>query len=1307
MNKKIRKAVMAAVASVLCTFILIGSLPSITLASSSGVAENSVYGADKTAPAGYDGDDTSNPYGKGVDQNVLMTAENELWLYRTKYDGVKTITVSNRSVFDSVLSQSTVSNDSSMNKIYAAPEYDSVGNLQTNILYGSKFFERNTETVLDKLSYVKSVSFDPGRTGRKDYIAYLGIKETASNCELWLVIEKISETSSGERHEYKICNANWMSNSGEGIAHAKTGNYLSITAGDYNGNGQETLAFFYGSDSDPGVCQFRYNIEDQTGTIFQNIAQGHLTYIGSTSSTAAADERNRLTCSLTTGDFDGDNIDDLAISTGHNQRSNFTSTNYSTTGLHTITDLVTVFTTPEQDGVRSDILSKTAQYSLYSKVDGNTYNAMLSASIAAGDVDNDGVDEIVAAGFNSSLTYDGNKVNGLLSYDSELFDICCIDYVKGNMYNNNVGISTQNMNDLMKDTQKIVYGYKDYIKPPLSVACATMNGDAAADTVFISGTLYDLSGSTPSNLYTVPYLDNDVVTGSKDYYIDNITVGNFYGDYGREQFAYALAGKPSDDNKYTYFLCVTSADYNTDETTALEAVSKYITIFNETNMVSVDDDLHENACGMNFVISSVDANEDGLMARYSAKDYFYADPQITAVLQAAPYFGDLGSYGDFDDGETTYSVSTEYVQGNTKSNNVSFSAGFSGNFSISKAKVSVEAGYALDWSESFEKEWATSYTTIFTAGSYDTVVIQRIPLINYYYDVYDGVTKTWKDNALCVAVPTKPVFYQMSVDNYNLYVQEYNAEIDKASTNPKIKDKIGEYHRLIPIDGTVMPDGNEGNPSAYYRTWVQAGEGNQCLSASRYQLSLNGGSTTSEWETKVSDTYSTETQHGFHFALSLQFGSDKNSAGGYVNLDYTHGSGSYTTNTNENGASGTVCGIDRGEMISEGYDGNLLSQYGFIWEFGTWKRMLMQGQPSVPIFGYVITDITVPGGNGIKDLGIRIPNMYGAQTILSWGTPEYSNVQLQGYRVYRWDFNNSERTLVSGDTLLNASTLTFSDSGLNPGLIYSYCVAAVYNDPILGVTYESIPSNTVSAVVSQSNEIEMRVNNNVLQWKYIDESDASWRDLYTMPTVEQTKNIEMRSQNGVIQWRYVGESNWNDLYTMPGIEQPDNIELRAENGVVQWRYVGEGDEAWRELYTIPVAEQPENIELRNNAGIIQWRYVGEETWHDLYTMPETEKPDNVELRTENGVVQWRYVGEGNDAWRDLYTVPSAEQPDNIELRTENGVLQWRYVGEGDDAWRDLYSLPVVNDNDNAFERFINVFLRIFKAIMKIIASLYK
>jgi hypothetical protein len=81
----------------------------------------------------------------------------------------------------------------------------------------------------------------------------------------------------------------------------------------------------------------------------------------------------------------------------------------------------------------------------------------------------------------------------------------------------------------------------------------------------------------------------------------------------------------------------------------------------------------------------------------------------------------------------------------------------------------VEAGYTLNWSKSFEHSLATSYTTTFTAGPYDQVIVQRTPALVYSYQIQKSDGTYDASNYYQFTVPLEPVYTKLSVDEYNQF----------------------------------------------------------------------------------------------------------------------------------------------------------------------------------------------------------------------------------------------------------------------------------------------------------------------------------------------------------------------------------------------------------------------------------------------------------------------------------------------------------------------------------------------------------
>ena len=91
-------------------------------------------------------------------------------------------------------------------------------------------------------AFVQSVSFDPFGSGRRDHVAYVGLNK--SDQQVYL---HIYDTRTGEyKGKQWVGEMTWMFDK-SGLIRARnyeTNAYLSITAGDFDGDGKDTLIIY-------------------------------------------------------------------------------------------------------------------------------------------------------------------------------------------------------------------------------------------------------------------------------------------------------------------------------------------------------------------------------------------------------------------------------------------------------------------------------------------------------------------------------------------------------------------------------------------------------------------------------------------------------------------------------------------------------------------------------------------------------------------------------------------------------------------------------------------------------------------------------------------------------------------------------------------------------------------------------------------------------------------------------------------------------------------------------------------------------
>ncbi|MBQ4233672.1 MAG: FG-GAP repeat protein, partial [Firmicutes bacterium] len=168
-------------------------------------------------------------------------------------------------------------------------------------------------TRLDDYSFMAGTSFDPLGSGRKQYAAYVGWEETGSGGVMSVMIY---DPVSGDYKASVLGNADWVKRADPHYFEMQ--NVMAITAGDYDGDGKDSLiAFCCGDGSDLRLYEVTYNgTRLSTSEVF-NI-DAYLVYKDylNTSEKASFLMRHKPVVSLATGDFDGDGLDEFAYSAG-------------------------------------------------------------------------------------------------------------------------------------------------------------------------------------------------------------------------------------------------------------------------------------------------------------------------------------------------------------------------------------------------------------------------------------------------------------------------------------------------------------------------------------------------------------------------------------------------------------------------------------------------------------------------------------------------------------------------------------------------------------------------------------------------------------------------------------------------------------------------------------------------------------------------------------------------------------------------------------------------------------------------------
>lgn len=1060
------KSVKRILAIVLTASFLLSTILTVGATDSEEKARSNDYGISELMKAPAMNPLTGNeiaPFISSPDSSVLMSKENELLLYTSNKNDLSTnddfVTVFER--------------------------------MNENTSY---LGESNVSPALD-LFFVTAVALDASGNGTDDHVAYLGVKAFDDDD---------GGVNAGRSDEQALMlvlyNARWgfvvdtielgsVKDWAGKVKHYSYKTLFSVTAGDYDGDGIDEIAC---TDHDMGVQMIEIDRSRSFLSLYKSERYNWTDLVSESiveemkkSVTSTAGYNRRAFISLASGNFDGTGAEELAVAV---------STNHPV-DEYLLPDIAEAYTTqlavlsyPLSDDVqiRTGSVHTTSTPEDEERQNDVIYRVIYLGQITAGDVDGDRKDEIVVAGYTGEIevTETGEFLNEGYEYDESNIALCYADWDR--TYFGISQISIDAMTPFIKEGFFVSNASTGLV--PLAIDAAKLHGQYGKESVFAGGKVYQFSTEGLTPLYTHAFFEEESSWLITDAYVEHVTSGIFGGPDPlnenkpmiNEQFVFTVVEKDSGQNDYSYKVGFISVSTNRDTNMATFA----------DNTTTMNDDgyiLEELTGGLSsdtnygtaLVPVAVDIDNDGILVKHTNTTYFYEDPSVEAILQAAPYFEDLGGWNEFNN-STTYSVSVSRSLIDISGYTHSIHFGFKGkvDFPFDMGEIELKVGYALDMDFEHETAYTTTYSTTFEAGSYDTVVVQRTPYICYEYSYVDinGNLLTGEDAGSMVLMEAlQPVYFQLSVDEYNRFVDEYNALAEKHDEDGVTDDgkpvkTVGDSYRLVKITGDILPSNTEGKPENYFSSVL----GGEYISQGTYALGHNGGYTGSEFSYEVEQTYTATYAHGMHFELEgvgkvgTAWGVDV-SIGAFAALSFQETCGYGDATINGTATGGTVANIIPSNYSES--EQNTLKLYGFNWRCALWKKSLMtdtNGNPycdsegnvmQIPIVGYVVTNIRRPMAAPTGVDAYLSGN--GDQVTVNWNPSASGTDKLLGYFVYR-SCDNQDPVQVN-ENILSANDSSFVDSStLKPGKIYTYYVVADYESG--GIRYSTMNPKSSSVV---------------------------------------------------------------------------------------------------------------------------------------------------------------------------------------------------------------------------------------------------
>ena len=852
-------------------------------------------------------------------------------------------------------------------------------------------FRWSNSTDVGNAKRIATVAFDPNGTGKDEYIANLVFDnnddDNKKRLRLYVTnkdrrVSNVVQIGDGNDTEYI-----------KKLKFYQTRAMLSLTAGDFDGDGKDTLLIYTpGNNKDTATVD---SIKEYTFSGSTLTDKGRVINLGDVidggrdalkamlyhDGNGDNELRAHLSVDMEVGDVDMDGIDELAMTVNVNdlkekkygdytdyEKSYLTVYDYNDTGSWT-------------QKLNEKLLNSNGGAKGRARFAGVTIGYVSDAPSGSMPP------EVVAVGY-----YD-KKDN---------YQDCEFDKSKLLAYSYQYSTKDKTWTEKCKATEVVTNGFTntgtkgDDVQNPIAVAAVAADGVNTQEYLFISGSMYKVGTANDGKQLSIldgsdkghdRWLGGRLINNSG---ILDYAVGNFDGNkQGMEQVYYVEYRKQETFDKQ--FLKIGQL-YKDSVGSKFSRWDDDWTYYDKGN------------CGL--AVAAADVNNDAMLAKIQSVSTGYTDPKVMAILEASPHFAEVND-GDIGNSQTGIGYSKDHTVTVKASGSFGFDimAGFEYVAPLIETGGGVEFNtshtFTVGATESTSKEITVEYSN----DTNDNMVLMYATPMTYYEYLVKYPDDTKKGNSpkltssMTLAVPGDPSMNMVSVDTYN-----------KAASAYEGMQQIGSNLHL----------GASGQPNTYRSSLPSGSHSEQSGKIGHYK---DSGTQLQSFTTATSSGVNFEYTYEGSVQMYGVVGGFK-AGGGY---HWGASAGTEKVNTEEITKLGSVTG---------GGD----SRYNFDWSFGTWTVPFNGDE--VPVLGYVVSNVTAPPSPA-QDLSLSEQTTN--SMVLSW---ESGDRPAEYYKIYRYLEGNKEEPFVLIDTVDAAESSSgqyvYTLKDLAPNTKYQYAITSGY-----------------------------------------------------------------------------------------------------------------------------------------------------------------------------------------------------------------------------------------------------------------------